>query len=372
MKYNLILLILLFAMSGKVSAQSNTLKHKHGDWYFGIAGGFSQSLAENAVNTDFITHQIPSANILLGHNFSPTFGFRLTGGLNMQSSRVSKIVENALPHVYGNGRYSFRCFTGTLSGVVNLTNLFFGYDDDRVLTWNFLFGAGYLKTFDFDKKIDAWNEYDYYPINGDGGKYVVAHLGVQCAVRLSEPWDLAVELRTNATDNDYNGVSNGNNLDFYLDLMVNFVYHFKNGKQGLRRFTPPKRGMFIDPVLRDHSRDYTETVRMGEEMHTKIPFYAGFYYLNDASSKGLVTVANFLKAHPDMKLNIVGHPDILGDEDMEFHRHLALKRAETVYEALTTRYKVDAARLRVSTDDAPLQSYKTLREWIPAVTFVME
>ena len=31
------------------SAQSGTTpKHKHGDWYVGIGGGFSQSLAENA------------------------------------------------------------------------------------------------------------------------------------------------------------------------------------------------------------------------------------------------------------------------------------------------------------------------------------
>ena len=372
MKYNLILLILLFAVSGKASAQSNTLKHKHGDWYFGVAGGFSQSLAENAVNTDFITHQIPSANILLGHNFTPTFGFRLTGGLNMQSSRVSKVVANALPDVYDNGRYSFRCLTATLSGVVNLTNLFFGYEPDRVLTWDFLFGAGYLKSYGFDKKIEAWNEYPYYPIDVDGGKYVAAHVGVQCAVRVSEPWDIAVELRTNATDNNYNGVSNGNNLDFYLDLMVNFVYHFKNGKQGLRRFMPPKRGIFIDPVLRDHSRDYQETVRLGEEMHTQVPFYAGFYYLNDASSKSVSTVAAFLKGHPAVNLNIVGHPDILGDEDMESHRRLALKRAEAVRDVLVNRFKIDADRLRVSTADTPLQSYKTVREWVPAVSFVME
>ena len=372
MKYNIILFIFLFAIDGSVSAQSYVPKHKHGDWYFGVAGGFSQSLAENAVNTDFITHQIPSANIFLGHNFTPAFGLRLMGGLNMQSSRCSKAAETAMPDVYGNGRYSFRCLTGTLSGIVNITNIFFGYEADRPLTWTFLFGGGVLKTYNFDDKIYAWNQYPYYPVDGDGGLYPVGHIGTQCSVRLNEAWDLDIELRANATDNKYNGVSNGNHLDFYLDLMVNFVYHFKNGKQGLCRFRAPKRVAYVDPILRDHSNDYLETVRPGESMYTQIPFYAGFYYLNEVTTKRVGIVASFLKAHPEVRLNIVGHPDVLGDEDMEFHRHLAQKRAEAVRDALVNRFKVDTDRLTISIDDHTLQPYKTVREWVPAVDFVME
>lgn len=364
--------LLLVAFCPWGNAQSYVQKHKHGDWYYGMAVGFSQSLAENAVSTDFITHQIPSVNLMVGHNFTPVFGLRLTGGLNMQSSRCSKAAEKAMPEVYGNGRYRFRCATLTLSGLVNITNMFLGYEDERPLTWGFLFGAGYLKTFNFDDKIAAWNQYPYYIINADGGQYAVGHVGVQCAARLSEAWNLDVELRTNVTDNDYNGVSNGNHLDFYLDLMANFVYHFKNGKQGLRRFRAPKRLPFVDPILRDHSRDYVETVRYGEFMHTEVPFYAGFYYLNDVSLRRLAIVANFLKKNPDVNVKIVGHPDILGEEDMEFHRHLAQKRAEVVREALMTRFKVDANRLQITTDDATIQPFKTVREWVPAVNFLME
>ena len=52
-----------------------TPKHKHGDWYMGLGGGFSQSLAENADATDFMFHQLPSLDFVLGHNFTPVFGF---------------------------------------------------------------------------------------------------------------------------------------------------------------------------------------------------------------------------------------------------------------------------------------------------------
>ena len=343
----------------------------------GLGGGFSQSLAENAVSTDFIFHQMPSVDFLVGHNFTPAFGMRLTGGLNMQNSRCSKAATTAMPEVYGDGRYSFKCLTASVSGIVNLTNIFFGYEVERPLTWGLVFGAGAMKTLAFDEKILVWNQTPdadspYYPVNGDGGKYFVGHLGVQCDARLNEAWDINIDFRANATDNAYNGVSNGNNIDFYLDLMVNFVYHFKNGKQQLRRFREPKHGPFVDPILIDHTRDYRESVRYGESMYTVIPFYSGFYYLNATTTKRVEHVAKFLRSHPLVNVNIVGHPDIIPDEDEEYHRHLAQKRAEAVREVLITKFQIDPLRLRTTYEEKALQSYKSVREWVPAVNFIME
>ena len=352
--------------------------HKHGDWFYGLGIGFSQSLAENAKGADFITHQMPSFDVLFGHNFSPVFGFRVTGALDMQISRCSEAAEKAMPEVYGNGRYSFRCLSASASGVLNLTNAFFGYDVNRPMTWSLVFGAGVIKTFNFERdKLNLWNqtpsaEKPYYPVNPDGGQYVVGHAGFQIDVRLNEPWDISIDLRANATDNKYNGVENGNNIDFYVDLMVNFVYHFTNGKQKLRRFREPPKKAFVDPVLIDNTRTYQETVRYGESMYTEIPFYAGFYYLNNATIKRLDYVARFMKEHPLVNLNIVGHPDIIPDDDEEYHRVLAQKRAEAVREALITKYQIDPTRLRTSYVEKALQPFKTLREWVPAVNFIME
>ena len=371
--YALKVAVCLFVFPVGVAAQSYVQKHKGGDFYMGVGAGFSQSLAENAVKTDFITHQIPSANLMIGYNFTPTFGLRLLGGVNAQTSRCSNAAQKALPQVYGNGRYGFMNLTGSLSALINVTNIFFGYDNDRPVTWSFLMGAGYLNSFGFDKdKINKWNEYPYYPVDPNGGSYISGHAGLQCAVKVSEPLDIDVELRANATDNKYNGVSNGNHLDFYVDLMINLVYHFKNHSQHLRRFCPPKRESYVDPVLRDHSSDYVETVRFGESMHTVIPFYSGFSYLNAASLHRIGLVASFLKQNPSVNLVIVGHPDVIEDEDVEYNHMLATKRAQAVRDALVNKYRIDESRLRLSDDDTVLQPYKTVREWVPAVNFVME
>ena len=366
----LMVAILFWGAIGTTKAQPYVPKHKGGDWYVGVAGGFSQSLAENAVKSDFIVHQIPSANIFVGHNFTPTFGLRLMGGFNMQSSRASKVVLNTMPEVYGNGRYSFKCLTATVSGVVDLTSLFWGYEINRLMTWNFTFGAGYLQAMGFDDKINEWNQYKYYPVNGNGGMYAVGFAGLICSFRLNEPWDLNIEARANATDNAYNGVTTGS-IDFYLDLMINVVYHFKNS-QGLRRFRKPDKRSYIDPVLIDHSHDNVETVRIGETMYTQIPFYSGFYYINAMSLKRIGFVADFLKTHPDIRLNIVGYPDVIDDEDTEYNQRLAQKRAEAVKDELVERFKIDENRLSVTAKTSALQPYKSVREWVPAVNFVME
>ena len=352
-------------------------KHKHGDWYIGLGGGFSQSMAENADASDFIFHQMPSINFTLGHNFSPAFGLQGNMGITSQVGRCSDAAVSAMPEVFGNGRYGFKFLTASLSGVINLTNVFFGYIPDRPVTFGLTFGAGAIKTFGFEDKVARWNvtpnaTSPYYPVNRDGGQYIVGHAGGQMAIRLNEPWDILVDLRANATDNAYNGASDGNSIDFYLDLMVNFVYHFKNGKQQLRRFRLPPKEPFVDPVLMDHTRDYRETVRYGQAMYTEIPFYSGFYYLNGTTTKRVEFVAKFLQSHPLVNLNIVGHPDIIPDEDEQYHRDLAEKRAEAVRQALVLEYHVDPTRLRTSIDDKALQSFKTVREWVPAVNFIME
>ncbi len=362
------LILLLSALTCSTSyAQSNARVHKGGDWYVGASVGFSQSLAENAVKTDFITHQLPSVNVMLGHNFNPYVGLRLTGGLNAQTSRASKAAVSALPEIYG--RYGFMCASGTLSGVFNITNLFMGYDNDRPMTFSALLGAGYIQTFGFSNKVKQWDK--YYPVNGEGGGYATGHIGVQTAIKLSEPWDLDIECRVNATDNNYNGVSNGNHLDFYVDLMVNFRYHFKN-KQGLRRFALPPREIFVDPVLRDFTGDYVETVRFGEQMVTTVPFYSGFSYVNTNQMKHITKVAEFLRANPEVCLAVVGHPDVIDDEDLEYNKNLAEARAKAVRDILVDKYHINADRLRLSFDDTILQPYKTVREWVPAVNFIME
>lgn len=347
-------------------------KHKNGDWYVGLGVGYSQCLAENAQAEDFISHQIPSYNVMIGHNFSRTFGLRLTGGMNFQSSRCNEALSESLPEVYGDGMYKFKCWSAQMSGVLNMTNLFFGYDQMRTLTWNMLFGGGVVGTFGFEKKvIDKWNLLTYYPVDGEGGMYAVGHLGTQCCVQAGKAWDVGLELRMNVTDNNYNGVSNNNTIDFYLDAMLSVSYHLKNGKQGMRRMADPGGKVYVDPVLADCAVSQPETVSFGEAMKAEVPFYAGFYYMNDVTLMKVEQVAKFLRQHPEVALDVVGHPDVVPDEDEEYHAHLAQSRAEAVRKALVDKFGIEPERLECVAAERALQSYKAVREWVPAVSFVM-
>ena len=346
-------------------------KHKHGDWYLGLGVGVSQCMAENGDADDFFKN-VPSFSVMLGHNFSHSFGLRLTGGMNFQKSRCNAALIDTYPEVYGKGKYGFNSWTAQLSGVLNMTNLFFGYDQRRTMTWNILFGGGVLDVYSFERKVvDGWNEQPYYPVDTKGGFYGVGHVGAECLVRASKALDVGVEVRMNVTDNDYNGVSNKNTIDFYMDARLCVAYHLKNGKQGMRRMDVPVGKAYVDPVLAECAVSRPETVAYGEPMNAVVPFYAGFYYLNDATRMRVEQVAKFLKLNPQVALTIVGHPDVVPDGDELYHEHLAQCRADVVKKALVDDFGIEPERLECAVSDKALQSYKAVREWVPAVGFVM-
>ena len=87
--------------------------------------------------------------------------------------------------------------------------------------------------------------------------------------------------------------------------------------------------------------------------------------------KFIPKVADFLKKNPNVRLKVVGHPDVYYDADPEYNATLAEKRAKVVYETLVHKYKVDESRLEMGIDETVIQNFKTLREWIPAVNFEM-
>ncbi|MDE5739975.1 MAG: hypothetical protein K2H92_06655 [Bacteroidaceae bacterium] len=83
-------------------------------------------------------------------------------------------------------------------------------------------------------------------------------------------------------------------------------------------------------------------------------------------------MARFLQTHPLVNLNIVGHPDITAEHDLKYHSDLAQRRATIVRETLVNKFHVPTHRVRITFDDKALQPYKTVREWVPSVNFIME
>lgn len=57
--------------------------------------------------------------------------------------------------------------------------------------------------------------------------------------------------------------------------------------------------------------------------------------LTDMSEKGIAAVMNMLEAHPDMRIELIGHTDDMGDED--YNLQLSKRRADSVKKALTDR-----------------------------------
>jgi OOP family OmpA-OmpF porin len=80
----------------------------------------------------------------------------------------------------------------------------------------------------------------------------------------------------------------------------------------------------------------------------KVALYNIYFDTNSATLKpesdaALTEIQKLLTLNPQQKLLVVGHTDNVGT--IEYNLDLSKKRAESVVAALTTRFKVDAARL---------------------------
>jgi OmpA-OmpF porin, OOP family len=109
-----------------------------------------------------------------------------------------------------------------------------------------------------------------------------------------------------------------------------------------------------------------DAAAMGNDINTTghvsvygIYFDTGKSEIKPESEAALAEVAKLLKGDAGLKVNVVGHTDNVGG--MESNMELSQSRADAVVKALTSRYGIDAQRLRAygAGSLAPVASNKT-------------
>ena len=131
MKLKNLTLVLVLAFSAQVAfaqqSKSDPTVEFNPHWYGQIQGGAAYTVGETAFK-DLLS---PAGALSLGYQFNPTLGLRLgVGGWQAKG--------NSLPLEV----YKFNFLQGNADLIVNLANLFGGYDNNRVLNPYALIGGG--------------------------------------------------------------------------------------------------------------------------------------------------------------------------------------------------------------------------------------
>lgn len=355
------------------------------NWFFDFSGGVSASLAENASEHALKDWCQPMFNFSIGKQTSYILSTRLSLGYNKQKGWASSDVIEATP-VLGDGGYKFKMAVGYVDEMVNLTNIFCRYNERRWFDVQMFVGVGVNYTWGFDEGVENWKQYGY-PVDNTDNVNLALRGGLQCVLKLSPAWDIALQGAYTMVGDSYNGVKHSEKFAFdkYVDVSLGIRFHVMDHYGDHRYYkvrrweatslraedTKVARMLDYEKMKEIQERENREVVAYGELMQTHILFYTDRTFVNDDQMENIRIVADFLRKHPNVNLVIKGYSGAsLKSESPDMH--LAENRVNSVKKALLKYYNVDSDRIETWFDEETKPPFPMKGEWIDGVVFQMK
>ncbi len=360
MKLNKILLAgaMLFAGASAMAQETITEYSYVPNWYIQGQFGGQETLGESSFGHLFS----PNAQIAGGYNFNPYIGARLA--LNAWQSRAA---QNFQSETVGNQRWKWNYVAPTVDAVVNLTNLIGGYDPYRLVDVDFIAGIGANIAFSNDEAQKANAALTGAGADGLGLLWdgttarFLGQFGLDLNFNVSESVAVGLEFMANVLPDGYNSKQAGN-ADWYFNGLVGVKYSFgpKYIKTTRTVELPVQQPQIIEriveKVVEAPVTNVVEEVKP-EMLRRDIFFRINTAVITKAEMYKVSEVADFLKDHPNAKVEVTGYAD-KGTGTLAINLRLSKQRAEIVANTLKTNYGIAADRIIVkSMGEAEEQPY---------------
>ena len=361
----------LFAASllalGTTSAMAQaTYTDQNGDEYtfnkhffLDLQGGAQYTLGE-AKFGDLLS---PNVQLGLGYQFSPVFGMRLqANGWQSKGGWAGFYAQKGeTPY---NANYKFKYVAPGVDFMFNLSNLFCGWNPNRVLNVTAFLGGGANIAWDNDevnemaanmKNTSAYNlEYLW-----DGTKVrPYGRAGLELAFKVSKSVSLMLEGNANITSDKYNSKKAGN-PDWYFNALAGLRINL--GKSYTKKAKPveepapapaPKQE-YVAPKPEPKPAPVEKKV---EEIRRDIFFTINSYKIAPAEDAKIREVVDFLGKNPEAKVVVTGYAD-KGTGNDRINDRIAAKRAAAVVWMLEKRYGIPAERITEESKGARVQPF---------------
>ena len=361
----------LFAASllalGTTSAMAQaTYTDQNGDEYtfnkhffLDLQGGAQYTLGE-AKFGDLLS---PNVQLGLGYQFSPVFGMRLqANGWQSKGGWAGFYAQKGeTPY---NASYKFKYVAPGVDFMFNLSNLFCGWNPNRVLNVTAFAGAGANIAWDNDevnelaatiKNLNAYNlEYLW-----DGTKVrPYGRAGIELAFKVSKSVSLMLEGNANVVSDKYNSKKAGN-PDWYFNALAGLRINL--GKSYTKKAKPveepapapaPKQE-YVAPKPEPKPAPVEKKV---EEIRRDIFFTINSYKIAPAEDAKIREVVDFLGKNPEAKVVVTGYAD-KGTGNDRINDRIAAKRAAAVVWMLEKRYGIPAERITEESKGARVQPF---------------
>lgn len=366
-KVLLLMAAALFTAIGFSQEQEKALK-QYGfwdNWFIQGQAGVSYTFSECQRETSVFNLLAPHVALSVGKYFNPQTGARIQ--LGGWKSKTYLPVEDYV--------YDIDYLSVNLDGLLNMTNVFLGYKENRKFNFYGILGLAYSHTFkNSDENI--WRSY-----------YIVPRTGFQADFRINKALSFNLETNVDIFDDNFNGIRWGNKYDCNLNILAGLTYKFKERGFALVDVANPALIQSLNDEIntqRGQIANYKECCekkqQVPETIIKEVPvvkeaswnaiilFRLDKSDIDPSQEVNLHYVAQYMKENPDAKVTIASHCDIKTGNP-EYNQKLSERRSAAVAKALSEKYGISSDRFNIENNGDRVQPFPDNNPWNRVVIF---
>ena len=323
--------------------------------FLNLQGGAQYTLGE-AKFGDLIS---PNVQLGIGYQFSPVFGMRLqaNGWQSKGGWNGYKATKDGTPYT---ADYKFKYVAPGLDFMFNLSNLFCGWNPNRVFNATAFIGGG---------ANFAWGNDEVNEIAAnikDQRSYLLEYLwdgtkvrpfgraGIDLEFKVSKSVSIMLEGNANITTDKYNSKKAGN-ADWYFNALAGLRINL--GKSHTKtepvKEAPVPVQEYVKPEPKPQPKVEEKKV---EEIRRDVFFVINSNKIASNEESKIKEVVDFLNANPDAKVVVTGYADA-GTGNDRINDAISAKRAAAVVKVLKEKYGIEESRITEDSKGARVQPF---------------
>lgn len=361
-KSNVLLAAALMGMSTAAMAQATYTDseenvytfQKH--WFLDLQGGAQYTLGE-AKFGDLIS---PNVQLGLGYQFNPVFGMRLQVN-GWQSKGGWAAYRDKIGDEPFSADYKFKYVAPGLDFMVNLSNLFCGWNPNRVFNVTAFVGGGANIAWGNDeaneigahiKDLDKYNLLYLW----DGTKVrPFGRAGLDLEFKVSKSVSIMLEGNANITTDKYNS-KNADNPDWYFNALAGLRINLgkSHTKTAPVKEVPAPRP--VEEYVKPEPKPAPVEEKKVEEIRRDVFFVINSNKIRESEDAKIKEVVDYLNQYPEAKVVVTGYADA-GTGNDRINDAISAKRAAAVVKALKEKYGIEESRITEDSKGARVQPF---------------
>jgi outer membrane protein OmpA-like peptidoglycan-associated protein len=374
-------LLLAGVLSASAQEQYPKTVYDHNPyWYIQLQGGAQYTLGE----IDFKDLISPNVQVAIGRQFSPVFGIRLQA--NAWQSKAgwngyTFVTKNADGSITEGSRvdtkWKWNYVAPGLDLTFNLSNLFCGFNPNRIFNFSVFAGGGVNIGWKNDDAVAAANnaqanaskigmQYENMEYVWSGTKVRgFGRAGIAADFKVSDAVSLGLEVNANTLSDHYNSKKAGN-WDWYFNALAGVKINLGKTYSTRTIEAPKVPEKVVEKVIErvvekpcpQPTVAPTRAVAQKKEdkFRRDVFFMINGTQISKKEQEKVKEVADYMKANPNSTVEVTGYAD-RGTGNPKINSSLSQRRAQAVSNMLQRNYGIKKDRIKVDFKGDTIQPF---------------